>query len=231
MKRTITLIVMLCIIGMVNRANAQEVKINTNMVIESDGTMKMDGAATVFDDIMVYPDATSRGGSKAPVWGGASGSAFKKNGSSQGVFLWMFSSSTEQEVYFTIQIPHGYKVGSTLYPHVHWTTASGTPSGTNVVWGLEYTAIAIAGSFPNTTSIVSNSIIGLIGTPTGTGQHIITPLPTIPGTNLGISSIIICRLYREVSNPNDTFANEVGLLGFDVHYEKDTQGSRTEFTK
>jgi hypothetical protein len=200
--------------------------------IEPDGTVVFKGRATVWDDLMVYPDATGRGGSKAPVWGGADADPFKTNGSgSQGVFLWMFSSSTEQEVYFTIQIPHSYKVGSAIYPHVHWTTASGTPSGTNVVWGLEYTVKAIGGNFTNTSIIYATSIIGAVGTPTGTGQHLINSFSSMDGTGLGISTVLVCRLFRATGHANDTFSNEVGLLGFDVHYEKDTEGSRNEFSK
>ncbi len=232
MKRTNRILVILCMMALTGMLKAQDVKINNNMVIEVDGTMRMDNDATVWDDIMVFPDATSKGGSKAPVWGGApTSTAFKKNGSSQGVFLWMFSSSTEQELYFTVQIPHSYKVGSTLYPHVHWTTAVGTPTGTNVVWGLEYSVVAMGGSFPNTTILTANNIVPIIGTPSGIGQHLITPLGTILGTNLGISTILVCRLYRAVDNASDTFGNEIGLLGFDIHYEKDTQGSRNEYIK
>ncbi|NDP26893.1 MAG: hypothetical protein GZ087_05625 [Flavobacterium sp.] len=161
---------------------------------EADGTIVLEGAATVWDDFLVNPDATSRGGSNVPVWGGIGATAFKKNGSSQGVFLWMFSASTEQEVYFTVQLPHKYKVGTNLLPHVHWTTATGIPTGTNVVWGLEYTVIAIGGAFPTTSTLTANSVIGSIGTPTGTGQHLITSLGSINGSGIDISTILICRL-------------------------------------
>lgn len=224
---------MLGIIGIANKVSAQDVKINTNLVVESDGSLRMDGNATVWTDIMVYPDATTKGSSNPPLLGGASATAFKKNagGTSQGVFLWMFSATTEQELYFTVQIPHEYKVGSTLYPHIHWTTTTGTPSGTNVVWGLEYSVIAIGGNFPNTTTLTANSVISLIGTLSGTGQHIITSLGSISGTNLGISTMLICRIYRATADSNDTFGNETGLLGFDIHYEKDTNGSRQEYIK
>jgi len=226
-------IFIICVIGISSKAVSQEVKINNNLVIETDGTMRMDNDATVWDDIMVFPDATNRGGSKAPIWGGTSANAFKKNaaGTSQGVFLWMFSSSNEQELFFTVQIPHGYKVGTTLYPHIHWTTATGTPSGTNVVWSLEYTVVAMGGSFSTTNTIISNSVVSIIGTPSGTGQHLITDLGTISGSSLGISTVLVCRLYRAVENSSDTFGNEVGLLGFDIHYEKDTQGSRQLYVK
>jgi len=212
---------------------AQEVKLNNNLVIEADGTIRMDSVASVFDDLMIYPDATTKGGSKPPAWGGSTSTAFIKNaaGTSQGVFLWMFSASTEQELYFTVQIPHGYKVGSNILPHVHWTTKAGTPSGTDVQWGLEYTVAAIGSNFPTTTTIVTNTVIAPIGTPSGTGQHLISSFPAISGTGLGISTVLICRLYRDATNGNDTFGNEVGLLGVDFHIEKDTYGSRTEFTK
>jgi hypothetical protein len=155
MKHMYFLITVFFLFTFADKTIAQEVKFNNNLVVETDGTLRMDGASTVWDDVMVFPDATTRGGSNPPVWGGASPSAFKKNGagSSQGVFLWMFSDISEQELYFTLQIPHGYKVGSTLYPHVHWTTSSGTPTGTNVVWGLEYSVIAIGGNFPITSTI------------------------------------------------------------------------------
>jgi len=224
MKNSYYFSIILCIIGWSNPVAAQEVKINTNMVVETDGTMRLDGVATVWNDMMVYPDATSRGGSNSPVWGGTEASAFKKNagGTSQGVFLWMFSTSTEQELYFTVQIPHSYKLGSTLYPHVHWTTATGTPARTNVVWGLEYSVIAIGGTFPYTSTVTGNSVISDIVTITGTGQHLITSLGNISGTGLGISTILICRVYRAIGDATDTFANEVGFLGLDFHYEMDT---------
>jgi hypothetical protein len=198
---------------------------------EADGTIVLEGAATVWDDFLVNPDATSRGGSKTPVWGGTGGTAFKNNSGSQGVFLWMFSASQEQEVYFTVQLPHKYKVGTDLYPHVHWTTATGTPTRTNVVWGLEYTVMKIGSAFPNTILATGNSIIGGIPTISGSGQHLITSLGTISGTGIEISTILVCRLYRATSDSNDTFGNEVGLLSMDFHYEMDTEGSRSEYTK
>lgn len=133
---------------------SQEVKINSNFIVEADGTLRMENGATTWDDIMVYPDATRKGGSYQPTW-----TKFGSNGASQGVFLWLFDASTEQELYFTVQIPHGYKVGSTLQPHVHWTTTAGTPSGSNVVWGLEYTIMKIGGRFNTTTTLLTTSSI------------------------------------------------------------------------
>ena len=208
---------------------AQDVRINSNMVIEADGTFRLDNTATVWNDLMVFPDATTKGGSNPPEWG----TAFMRNagGTSMGVYLWMFAPNQEEELHFTVQIPHDYKEGTALYPHVHWTTATGTPSGSNVVWGLEYTLIAVGGSFPSTVTLTTNTLVPECGTPSGTAQHLISPFTPVSGTGLGISSILVCRLYREVGNASDTFPNAVGLLGFDLHYEQDTQGSRDQWTK
>ncbi len=236
MKKTFTFIIMLCIIGMANLTNAQEVKLNNNLVVEGDGTLRMDNDATVWNDIYVSADATTKGdGVRGPIWGGANPTAFRKDaaGTSQGVYLWMFSPSQEQEVYFTIQLPHSYKTGSAIYPRVHWTTATGTPTKTNVVWALEYTIVPFGALFPVTSTITGNNEIASFITPSGTRQHLCTPLGTISGSSpsLGFNTVIVCRLYRAINNGSDTFGNETGLLGFDLLYESDTQGSRYEYIK
>lgn len=236
MKQTILILTILLITTFLS---AQEVKINNNFVIEADGTIRMDNNATVWDDVMVYPDATSKGDSKIPTY-----TKFKDNGSgSQGVFFNMFSPNDEQELYFSVQLPHGYKVGSNIFPHVHWTTAvgtgvvpSGTPSGatptkTNVVWGLEYTVSAIGGTYSNTTILTNDTVISACTGILGPNRHLITSLGIISGTGLGISTVLVCRVFRKASDLNDSFADPAGLLGIDFHYEKDTEGSRTEFTK
>jgi len=217
---------------------AGEVKINTDLTVEADGTLVSSGNATVWNDINVYPGSTTSGGSNAPSW-----ALFKKNAAatSQGVFLWSFSNSTEQEVYFQVQLPHGYKEGTTLYPHVHWTTFSTDPTGSTVEWALEYTIIKIGGTFGTTTMISGSTPIVA---PTAVGQHTITPLGTITSgadpNDLKISTVLVCRLFRNAVGGNaalhggsdiDTYGAGVGLLGFDIHYESDMAGSRQEYIK
>lgn len=193
---------------------------------EADGTMVSNGAATTWDDIMVFPDATSKGNSLPTM------TVFKN-----GVYLWMFADGASNEVHFTVQLPHSYKIGTDLHPHVHWTTKTGTPSNTTngrVVWALEYTAISIGGKFPTAVTKTGNQIVTSPSfTIAGAEQHLITSLDSIDGTGLGISSILVCRLYRDGNSTlgTDDFPESAGLLGFDIHFEKDTQGSRGEYTK
>jgi hypothetical protein len=229
LHRYIMVIIMMLPAVMSQLMTAQDVKINTNMVVEADGTLRFDNDATVWNEMMVFPDATTKSGSNPPEWG----TAFMKNGggTSRGVYLWMFAPDQDEELHFTVQIPHDYKEGSDLFPHVHWTTVTGTPSGSNVVWGLEYTVVAAGGSFPNTVTVSANALIPELGTPSGAGQHLISGFSSVSGAGLGISTILVCRLYRAAGDASDTFPNDVGLLGFDIHYEQDTQGSRDQWTK
>lgn len=225
MKTKSTLVLFLLIFIYSGILKSQEVKINNNFVVETDGTFRLDSSATVWDDLMVFPDATTKSGSYSPTF------TLFKNNSSQGVFLWAFSNSVEQELYFSIQIPHKYKVGTAIYPHVHWTTLSTAPSGTNVTWGLEYTVVAIGGIFPTPVILNTYNVISQIGTPSGTGQHLINAFEPISGAGLGISTVLVCRLFRAVAESHDTYNNLAYLLGFDFHYQIDTEGSRTEFSK
>lgn len=228
MKHSSKLLVVFFLLSLSNVCWAVDptIKLNTNLWVEPDGTMVSTGDATTWDDLTVYPEATSRGGSNSPT-----AAKFKDNGSgSQGVFLWWFAAGSEQEVYFQVQMPHSYKVGTTLYPHVHWTTTTTTPTTTNVVWRLEYTIMSFGGNFGNTSTTTTSTVVGETA-PSGVGQHLISSLGTIDGTNVGISTFIVCRLYRQVGHVDDTFVDPAGLLGFDIHYERDTQGSRSAFTK
>ena len=199
--------------------------------IDGSGELTMNGDATVWDDLMVSALATKLGGSKDPGF-----ALFKDNGSgSQGVFTYWFDDSTEEEIYFSVQMPHSWK-GTDIYPHVHWTpetTADGAPASQTVEWGLEYTWIDIGGDFANT-----SFIYGKAHTPADAdvvaGRHYLTPLTTITpsATQDGISSMIVCRLFRNATDAtDDTYEADAGLLQFDIHYEMDTIGSKTETAK
>ena len=70
----------------------------------------------------------------------------KDNGSgSTGVYTYQFDNNTEEELFFAAQIPHAWKEGSNIYPHVHWYPTN-TDTG-NVIWGLEYTWANVNGTF------------------------------------------------------------------------------------
>ena len=184
-----------------------------------------------YDDLRVPMSSTKLGGSKDPGF-----AVFKTNGAgSQGVNVYWFDPNTEEELYFAVQLPHGWQENN-LYPHVHWTpevTADGTPADQKVEWGLEYTFTEVGGDFSNTQIIYGNTHlpqdVNVVA-----GRHYLTPLTQIvpSATQKGLSPMLVCRLFRNATDAaDDTYEHDAGLLEFDFHIIVDTAGSRTEFKK
>ncbi len=193
----------------------------------SDGTLTLEGSATVFRDLNVPVFSTSNSSSNPP-----SISRFRRDAgdNSQGVFTYFFSASTEQELYFTVQLPHEWKEGSSLYPHVHWVTTTDVNS-TKIRWGLEYTWVNLAGNFGNTSFEYGEDPVVPNGTVTAY-EHAITAIGSgISATGKTISSYLVCRIFRNATAGSDDFTGTAGLLGIDFHFEVDAVGSRTDYTK
>lgn len=202
-------------------ANCQEVKLNTNLAIETDGTVRMDAGAMVWDDLRVTMDK----GSNAAILDYLSGGS--------GPQIWYFRNNAGVEAMsFTVQLPHSWKEGTAIYPHLHWTPkATGTG---NVEWNFEYTWVNYNSSTPEVFPAITTSVV-LSSGPFTANTHLITPLTSgnagISASGKKISSILVCRIWRNSSNSNDTYAANAGLLFLDFHYELDTFGSRDEYAK
>ncbi|MGF2411964.1 hypothetical protein [Ferruginibacter sp.] len=195
--------------------------------IAADGTLTLEGDATVFVDLNVPVFSTSNSSSNPP-----SPARLQRDvaGTSQGVFTYFFSASSEQELYFTVQLPHEWKEGSTIFPHVHWVTTTDV-NANKVRWGLEYTWINVAGNFGVTTTEYGEDPIAPNGTVSAL-EHAITPIGSgIAATGKTISSYLVCRIFRDATATTDNFSGTAGLLGIDFHLEVDALGSRTDFVK
>jgi hypothetical protein len=191
------------------------------------GELTLLGTATVWEDLRVPVTSTTKGGSKDPGF-----EVFKTNGAgSQGVFTYWFDKNAEEELYFTVQFPHSWDA-TPIYPHVHWVPKSADAGGTETVeWGLEYTWVNIDGTYGDTTIVYAKSASGL----TTAYKHILTSFTAITpgaGTQDGISSMMVCRIFRNATDAvDDTYDDDAGLLEFDIHYAMNTMGSKTELAK
>ena len=188
--------------------------VNDFVRIESDGSLILIGDATVFDDVTV-PVTTSKKGVADPP------SDIYLTGN---LLVYGFDKDGDESIQFVVQLPHTYVPGSDIMPHVHWFPTDGGTG--NVVWKLEYSWASFGSTFPSMATLsVTTPASGV------ENQHQIASFSAIDGTGQGISSMLVCRLYRDANNGSDTYGDDAGLLEFDFHIEINSLGSRSEFTK
>lgn len=223
MKRIFILISIFCLTGFANTLFAQEVKINTNLAIEADGTVRMDGDATVWDDLRVPLSEPSTGAIK-PTW-----AIFPYGSSGSYPFINWFKESGIDEMYFVVQLPHDWTEGTNIMPHIHWVPSA---HGTGVPrWGLQYTWTNIGGVYPDYSNNYGSTRISAQTGDLVKSTHYLTPLGTISGSGKTISSMLICRIFRDGDHTEDTYNGLAGALEVDFHYQSNTMGSRQEYTK
>ena len=151
-----------------------------------------------------------------------------------GMYLFAFAGTgaTVEQAFTSFHILHDYKAGTKLYPHVHWTHNTATPSG-DVHWQLDYIVAKghDLGTFgaPTTITLTDTAL------PQYTHQIIeTTEGNAISSTNIEPDTVILFRLYRDPANGSDTFENDAFLVQLDLHYESDgrkTNEKTSPFTK
>lgn len=201
---------------------ARDYIVPTATVIDQHGSVRMQGSTTTWDDLRIS-GASTRVGVTAPTL-----VQFLAAG---GLRVLRFDDAQHDEVHFEVQMPHDWKEGSKIYPHVHWCPI--TAEAGNVVWQLDYSWASHGGTFPAVTTLTSDATAA-----GGTAWvHKMTALKDgsgnryIDGTGHTISSMLVCRLHRDAGQGNDTLSEGVAFLEFDIHYERDSLGSATELKK
>lgn len=161
----------------------------------------------VWNDLRVPLLSTNAGGTNAPT-----PVVVRKDagGSSQGVFAYRFSDTQEQELYCSVQLPHGI-LKTHAHAHIHWITPDTTASTT--VWGIEYSIANVNATYP----------VSVIATAAGTMngiqyQHLLTEFPEIDLSSARDSSVILIRVFRDATNGSDTAA-ACWASDFDLHVQ------------
>jgi len=146
-----------------------------------------------------------------------------------GVAGLIFPPNVKSEVFFNVQLPHSYLMGGDIDAHVHWIHIEGGDDF-NIVWGLEYLWVSIHGTSTNTSTITT--VCNLVD---GPHRHQMSKIAfddtMIDGTDKGVSSMLMCRLFRDGANPLDTFEYNAYFMEFDFHFPVDTMGSREIYSK
>ena len=137
----------------------------------------------------------------------------------------LFDDSATEIVFMQVQMPHAWKTGSPISPHVHWCKTS-SASGA-VSWNLSYRWADIGDVF-GAWSTADKATLQITDGDTE-DQHALSEFSEIVPPANGVSSMFLIKLYRDGSD--DTYAADAKLLEFDIHYQIDSRGSDTEYTK
>ncbi len=185
------------------------------------GIMTLTGNATVWDDVRVAL-GTAKTGATAPgfdVW-------------KDGIRIYAFDKSTPESVHFELQMPHTFKVGSAVYPHLHWMPKTTGALNATVSWGLECAYAPIGSVFVTSTVKYSNTHYPADATLVA-DKHYLTIWSPITLTGSGISSMQSCRMFRDADGVGltDNYDDDAFALEFDEHIENDSLGSNEELSK
>jgi len=184
---------------------------------------------TVWEDMRIPVASLKVPGSNAPTW-----STFPNGTTDTGLQALHFSDQAvegnEEGVYFTVQLPHAWKIGTDIEAHIHWspeTTGTGT-----VRWGFTYTWAFIDAVYGEPATVYGEHTIA----ENEQDKHIYTdfdPWLTTPTDrpSYKVSSMLVCKLFRNSSHANDTYTGDAALLEVDMHLEIDSLGSREELVK
>jgi hypothetical protein len=127
-----------------------------------------------------------------------------------------FEAGSDEDLFFSVQLPYGYKEGSDVVPRIKWgpdTTGTGT-----VIFNLEYAWYNDEDSFPGSSTTITITVNA-----DGTQEIKHNLFEAISGSGKTAGSTLHCRLERE--GATDTYAGDVWLMGLDFIYEVDSFGA------
>lgn len=140
-----------------------------------------------------------------------------------GIYLLEFSDTDVLEAFANVHIPHSYKLGTMMYPHIHFSTTSNN-AGT-VRWGVEWTFARRHDSTGQTTFPATSTIYIDFPIPANSAnKHFVAEAAQgagIPGTHIEVDGMVMCRVFRDPTHVNDTFVGSVWAITADVHIEVD----------
>lgn len=180
---------------------------------EEDGTIHFNGNATTWEDLRFPATAINPAGAPSAMSFDTTNIGFIAGPSGTSVIA------------IIAQLPHAWKEGSSIYPHIHWMPMN--TDDKNVYWRMEYIWVNRGDIEPATWTTVNiqSAAAGAAMT------HQLSSFGAISGAGKTISSILTIKISRIGGDTLDTFSGDALLKEFDIHYEIDTIGSRTELSK
>jgi len=208
----------------------------------------LESPGVYWDDLRVTANMVAVSGSqfsRPPVFASILTNA-QRGPSFSGLFGWRFGYGTGvfQSGHFQVQLPHAYRRGSPIEPHVHvrLDPASEGAAGQKLLLEFEYVWLNVGEARPSSTRIIS--INHVVGAEDLVRDNTIISFGLIEKAEADISSMLDCRFSRITFDPawgedfwtpqglkNDSFQGALVFKEFDFHYQRDSPGSREPYHK
>lgn len=186
--------------------------------VASDGTLRLHGNATDWDDMRFPASAVNPPGlASDPDIDSADG-------------CWLFDAAGTELLFFQVQLTHSWLLGSSISPHVHWTKT--TSASGNVAWRMRYQLAELGSVFSGTWTDLGEETTSAITDNDTANEHLLTAFDDISLSAVdSVSAMLKIELSRVGGSVDDTYGADCKLLEMDIHVERDGLGSEAEFTK
>jgi hypothetical protein len=142
----------------------------------------------------------------------------------------VFSGTQDNVLAGTAQMPHGWKEGSQVNPHLHLRFP--TAAVANTRWKFEYDMANVNGDFMNDYGTYTTLGTVTIENPNNARRSVVASLGVLTMGGYTVSAQIPWKLTRLAnSDAADNHAAAVILTDIDFHYQSDAPGSRQEYVK
>lgn len=186
--------------------------------IETDGTLEMNGAAMVFNDLQFAISNAKVPASNAPTW-----ETFTANTNEYGFAVDDYIDTQANET------PHSWKLGEPGHVHAHITTKAANATGANRF--AKFTIVVAYGDMGEAWQ--ESSFTAELTIPDGTAalQQFYLDMGNLTLTTYVEEAEIRCRITRIAATGGVEYAGNIFITQVGIHLEEDTIGSRTELSK
>lgn len=143
--------------------------------------------------------------------------------------LLAFSKSANNIIAIQAQMPHMWKSGTNIAPHIHIVGVNAPGETPKTRWQMSYKIMDVGDSLPASYT-VSNVDANISALDDGKAIHQIISFPEIAMTGHQDSCMLVILVQRSAGDTtNDTYDDVIKLLEFDIHYLQNTMGSIVEY--
>ena len=188
-------------------------------LISATGLQTMAGTARVLRSIDLEPVLATRPSANPP-----------GEGLEAGFPTHDFNASTDESVYFHLELSHDYAAAGLIHVHFDFFVDTAPASAESVVWGVEYQKQSIGDNFNfSSTTIAYTQTSITTGTPANDKKTHESAEVSLVTTGFVAGDYILLRLFRDADGTGgtDDYTTDARVLDYHIEYLSDKIGEGT----